>query len=57
MDYKLINVEYENNFGKIIFNNGPLNIINIEMMKEINHALDYFLGNNELKSISDKPFR
>ncbi|MHA2102884.1 MAG: enoyl-CoA hydratase/isomerase family protein [Candidatus Hodarchaeales archaeon] len=39
MPYELINLEKENNIAKIIFDNGPLNILNITMMKEINNAL------------------
>lgn len=51
VDYKLIKIEQKEDIGKIIFNNGPLNILNIEMMKEINHALDYFLTETKLKAL------
>ena len=42
MNYKTIIVEENNLIGRITFNNPPLNILNIEMMKEINHALKEF---------------
>ncbi len=46
MNYKTIIVEEKNMIGRITFNNQPLNILNIEMMKEINHALKNFQGKN-----------
>ncbi len=42
MDYKTIIVEEKDLIGKITFNKPPLNILNIEMMKEINQALKVF---------------
>lgn len=51
MSYTLIEVKKENSIGKIIFNNGPLNVLNIPMMKEINKALDDFLKDNQLKAV------
>ena len=51
MSYSLIEVVKENNIGKIIFNNGSLNVLNIPMMKEINQALDEFLQDNQLKAV------
>jgi cyclohexa-1,5-dienecarbonyl-CoA hydratase len=42
MDYKKIIIEEKDMIGRIILNNPPLNILNIEMMKEINHALKNF---------------
>jgi cyclohexa-1,5-dienecarbonyl-CoA hydratase len=42
MNYKTIVVEENNLIGRITFNSPPLNILNIEMMKEINHALKEF---------------
>jgi len=39
----LIIIEKVNNIGKIIFNNGPLNILTIGMMEKINEALEGFL--------------
>ena len=44
MDYKTIVVEERDMIGRITFNSPPLNILNIEMMKEINHALRNFRG-------------
>jgi len=46
VNYKTIIVEEKNMIGRITFNNQPLNILNIEMMKEINHALKNFQGKN-----------
>jgi cyclohexa-1,5-dienecarbonyl-CoA hydratase len=46
MDYKTIIVEEKDMIGKITFNNLPLNILNIEMMKEINKALKGFKSKN-----------
>ena len=42
MDYKTIIVEEKDMVGRITFNSPPLNILNIEMMKEINRALKDF---------------
>jgi len=39
MSYKTIIVEEKDLIGRITFNSPPLNILNIEMMKEINQAL------------------
>jgi len=50
MVYKTILVEEKNLIGRIIFNNLPLNILNIEMMKEINLALKDF-KNKKLKAL------
>ncbi len=46
MDYKTIIVEEKNMIGRITLNFPPLNILNIEMMKEINHALVNFQDKN-----------
>ena len=46
MDYKTIIVEEKDLIGRITFNNPPLNVLNIEMMKEINLALKDFQGKN-----------
>jgi cyclohexa-1,5-dienecarbonyl-CoA hydratase len=48
LDYKNINVEEKDMIGRIIFNRPPLNVLNIEMMKEINQALKNF-QNRSLK--------
>jgi len=42
MEYKTIIVEEKDMIGRITFNKPPLNILNIEMMQEINHALKAF---------------
>jgi cyclohexa-1,5-dienecarbonyl-CoA hydratase len=47
----LIIVEKANNIGKIIFNNGPLNILTIGMMEQINKALEGFLEDESLKLV------
>jgi len=46
MDYKTIVVEEKDMIGWITLNLPPLNILNIEMMKEINKALKNFQGKN-----------
>lgn len=48
---ELIIVEKANNIGKIILNNGPLNILTIKMMEQINKALEGFLGDQSLKAV------
>ncbi len=42
MNYKTIVVEEKNMVGRITLNSPPLNVLNIKMMKEINHALKDF---------------
>lgn len=42
MEYNTINVEEKDMIGRITFNRPPLNVLNIEMMKEINQALKDF---------------
>ena len=44
MSYKTIIVEEKDMIGRITFNNPPLNVLNIEMMKEINQAIKDFQG-------------
>jgi len=44
MDYKTIIIEEKDMIGRITFNNPPLNVLNIKMMKEINNALKDFQG-------------
>ena len=51
MPNDLIIVEKTNNIGKIIFNNGPLNILTIGMMEQINIALEGFLQDESLKAV------
>ncbi|MFX1321418.1 MAG: enoyl-CoA hydratase/isomerase family protein [Promethearchaeota archaeon] len=51
MKNDLIIVDKANNFGKITFNNGPLNILTINMMEQINNALEGFLKDESLKAV------
>ena len=51
MKNDLIIVDKANNFGKITFNNGPLNILTISMMEQINNALERFLKDESLKAV------
>ena len=44
MSYKTIIVEEKDLIGRITFNSPPLNVLNIEMMKEINKAIKDFQG-------------
>lgn len=46
MDYKTIVVEEKDGIGRITLNKPPLNILDIEMMKEMNAALKSFQGAN-----------
>ena len=48
---ELIIIEKANNIGKIILNNGPLNILTIKMMEQVNKALEGFLGDQSLKAV------
>lgn len=50
-DYKNIKYEFSNGVARIVFNRPPLNILNIEMMKEINQVLEGLVGNSDLKLI------
>ena len=44
MGYNTIVVEEKDMIGRITFNRPPVNVLNIEMMKEINQALEDFQG-------------
>jgi cyclohexa-1,5-dienecarbonyl-CoA hydratase len=46
MDYKTIIVKEKDMIGEITLNRPPVNVLNIEMMKEINNALKYFQNKN-----------
>lgn len=46
MEFKTIVVKEKDMIGRITFNRPPLNILNIEMMKEINNALKEFQKRN-----------
>lgn len=48
---ELILAEKQDNIGKITFNNGSLNILNIAMMEQINNVLDNYLEDNSLKVV------
>ncbi len=47
----LIQVEKSNDIGKITFNNGEWNILNIAMMKQINETLESFINDQSLKAV------
>lgn len=51
MDFKNIQVSSEGGIGTIILNRAPLNVLNIEMMEEINAALDEFKKDAALKAL------
>ncbi len=51
MEYKNIKVNIENGLGEIVFDRPPLNVLNIEMMTEINHALKEFASDPTLKVV------
>ncbi len=51
MEYDLIQVEKRKDIGKITFNNGDWNILNIAMMKQINEALESFINDQSLKVV------
>jgi cyclohexa-1,5-dienecarbonyl-CoA hydratase len=48
---QLILFEKHEDIGKITFNNGALNILNIPMMEQINGALSEFLKDESLKAV------
>lgn len=52
MEYKNIHVNIANQMGEIIFDRPPLNVLNIEMMREISHALKEFSSNHNIKLIT-----
>ncbi|MHA2053818.1 MAG: enoyl-CoA hydratase/isomerase family protein [Candidatus Hodarchaeales archaeon] len=51
MTEQLILVEESDKIGKITFNSGALNILNIPMMEQINEALLEFLKDESLKTL------
>jgi cyclohexa-1,5-dienecarbonyl-CoA hydratase len=51
MDYSHIEVSFNNGLATITLNRPPVNILNIAMMEEINHALDSWRGNKDLKVV------
>ena len=50
MSYETLIVEEKEKMGRITFNKPPLNVLDIQMMKEINTALSGFIGKN-LKAV------
>lgn len=51
MSNKHIEVNHEKGLATITLNRPPVNVLNIEMMEEINNALDSFIDNKELKVV------
>jgi cyclohexa-1,5-dienecarbonyl-CoA hydratase len=51
LEYKNIHVILEDGIGEIIFDRPPLNVLNIEMMREINQALKKFNEDPNLKLV------
>ncbi|MEK7448107.1 MAG: enoyl-CoA hydratase/isomerase family protein [Planctomycetota bacterium] len=51
VDYQHIKYDFTDGIAKIILNRPPLNVLNIEMMKEINKVLELLLDENSLKLV------
>jgi len=51
MDYQFIEASIQNGQGTITLNRPPVNVLNIAMMEEINHVLDSWQGNKDLKVV------
>ena len=51
MAYEHIEFTFENGLSTITLNRPPVNVMNIAMMEEINHALDSLQGNKDLKAV------
>ena len=51
MDYKYIEVRFENGLGTITLNRPPVNILNIAMMEEMNGVLASWRGKKDLKMV------
>lgn len=51
MEYQLIQYSEENRVAKITLNSAPLNIMNIQMMEEINGALDHVMQRPGLSAV------
>ena len=49
--YEFINVSTEEAVGRIVLDRPPVNVLNIQMMREINGALDAFAADEELKLV------
>jgi cyclohexa-1,5-dienecarbonyl-CoA hydratase len=54
LEYKHLRVNIRDSIGEIIFDRPPLNVLNIEMMKEINVALKELSTDPDLKLITFK---
>jgi len=51
MSYEHIETRFEEGLGTITLNRPPVNILNIAMMEEINHALESWQGKKDLKVV------
>lgn len=51
MDYKHIEIRFENGLGTITLNRPPVNVMNIAMMEEINDVLESWQGEKDLKLV------
>ena len=49
MAYQHIITEFKEGLGTLTFNRPPVNVLNIAMMEEINHALSAWQGEKDLK--------
>ena len=54
LEFQNIRVSLVDGIGEIVFDRPPLNVLNIEMMKEINQALKDFASESSLKLITIK---
>ncbi len=50
-NYQNLKISVDEGVGRITLARPPLNVMNIAMMKEINHVLDSWAGMNDLKTI------
>ncbi|MEW6026758.1 MAG: enoyl-CoA hydratase/isomerase family protein [Planctomycetota bacterium] len=49
MDYKNIKYQFSDGVARITFNHPPLNVLNIEMMREVNQVLEGLMNEQDLK--------
>jgi cyclohexa-1,5-dienecarbonyl-CoA hydratase len=54
LEYNNIHVTVKDGIGEIVFDRPPLNVLNIEMMREIDHALSEFTQDSSIKLIAFK---
>lgn len=52
--YEFIHVNTDDSIGRIVLDRPPVNVLNIQMMHEINAALDGFAADSELKLVEIK---